>query len=145
MLKFKIPGHPVGKARPRFVANRNGKGGRAYSTETTINYEALVKSIASKALEQNPEFPPNKAYHVTMQIDVAVPASWSKKRKAMALNGLICPTTKPDIDNVEKIIFDGLNGIVWNDDKQVVDVTKNKRYAEMPSVFVSVEVIGEAA
>lgn len=49
-----------------------------------------------------------------------------------------------DIDNLEKNILDGMNGIVWNDDSQVVKVTKEKRLDRArPRVDVTVEkVIG---
>ena len=38
-------------------------------------------------------------------------------------------TTKPDADNVSKLI-DGLNGIAWHDDAQVVNLTVHKRSRE---------------
>jgi Holliday junction resolvase RusA-like endonuclease len=31
------------------------------------------------------------------------------------------PTRRTDADNVSKLVFDSLNGIIWEDDKQVVD------------------------
>ena len=40
------------------------------------------------------------------------------------------------MDNIIKIICDGLNGIAWKDDAQVVEVSAAKTYAEFPSVTV---------
>lgn len=40
---------------------------------------------------------------------------------------------------MEKAIFDGMNGVVWKDDVQVVEVRKRKRYAETPGVVVIVK------
>lgn len=71
-------------------------------------------------------------------IDVAIPASWSKKKQAQALAGELLPTTKPDVDNIVKAIGDGLNGVVWRDDSQVSDVIARKRYAEKPQVRVQI-------
>ena len=65
-------------------------------------------------------------------IAVAVPASKSKKWKAAALAGAIRPTSKPDIDNVIKSSFDGLNLVVWVDDSQVVELKTAKWYSDAP-------------
>ena len=52
------------------------------------------------------------------------------------LNNEINVTKKPDCDNIAKIILDSLNKIAYHDDSQVVDLHVNKRYAEMPYVYV---------
>ena len=56
----------------------------------------------------------------------------SKKWKAAALAGAIRPTSKPDIDNVIKSSFDGLNMVVWVDDSQVVELKTAKWYSDAP-------------
>jgi Holliday junction resolvase RusA-like endonuclease len=45
--------------------------------------------------------------------------------------GVIRPITKPDVDNFAKVI-DALNGIVWRDDNQVVELTVSKFYSARP-------------
>lgn len=50
-------------------------------------------------------------------------------------------TIKPDLDNIEKIVLDGLNGIAFKDDKQVIDSHTKKRYCrdgEAPVLAVRV-------
>ncbi|MCO7656007.1 RusA family crossover junction endodeoxyribonuclease, partial [Pseudomonas aeruginosa] len=42
------------------------------------------------------------------------------------------------MDNVIKAIYDGLNGVVWKDDVQVVKAVVGKRYGETPGVRVKV-------
>ena len=61
-----------------------------------------------------------------------------EEKKVQAAEGLIPASKKPDIDNCEKAIFDGMNSVVWVDDVQVVQVSKRKRYAETPGVVVIV-------
>jgi Holliday junction resolvase RusA-like endonuclease len=139
MLKFTVPGTPVGKGRPR-VTTRGGKFASMYTPEKTVNYEGLVAHSAKVAMNGRPLFDGPAA--VTLEILCQVPASWSQKKRAQALAGQVYPTTKPDIDNVEKAIFDGLNGVVWRDDVQVVDVSKRKRYADTPGVWVTIIPIG---
>ena len=67
-----------------------------------------------------------------------IPSSWSLKDKAAALAGEIVPSVKPDIDNFIKIICDALNGIVWIDDKQVVQVNAAKLYSDNPRTDITV-------
>ena len=54
-------------------------------------------------------------------------------------------TKKPDADNVVKAVFDGMNGVVWRDDVQAVDLVVRKRYGATPGVFVRVTPCGAAA
>ena len=66
-----------------------------------------------------------------------VPASLSKRKRALALEGRLFPVTRPDFDNHYKMV-DALNKIVWRDDAQVVSVVGHKRYAETPRLVIDV-------
>lgn len=55
--------------------------------------------------------------------------------------GKIFPTKKPDIDNVIKVIADALNGVAYDDDKQIIDVSARKVYSETPRVDVRIRII----
>lgn len=129
-----IPGVPVGKGRPKFA--RRGNFVSTYTPEKTASYENLVKVKAEEAMVGRTLI--EGAVMVVMHLFVTPPASWSNKKQAQALAGEIYPTTKPDIDNVEKSIFDAINEIVWKDDKQVVDVIKCKRYGPVAKAMVEV-------
>lgn len=39
------------------------------------------------------------------------------------------PSTKPDLDKLERATWDALTGVVWRDDAQVVDGARRKLYA----------------
>ena len=133
-LHFVVPGDPVGKGRAR--AAKRGKFITLYTPEKTANYEGLIAHAAMVAMAGRGLF--LGAVAVELDIRVKIPASWSLKRKAAAVRGEIAATKKPDIDNVEKAIFDGMNGVVWKDDVQAVEVKKRKRYADTPGVVVIV-------
>lgn len=47
---------------------------------------------------------------------------------------IIRPAKKPDCDNIAKIILDSLNGIAYEDDKQITSLTVEKYYGDMPKV-----------
>nr|WP_325053292.1 RusA family crossover junction endodeoxyribonuclease [Pseudomonas tructae] len=109
---------------------------RMHSTKRSISYEGLIamvgtEAMAGRALLEGPVM-------VEMRIVLGIPKSMPKKRQAQALAGEIFPTKKPDMDNVIKAIYDGLNGVVWKDDVQVVDAIVRKRYGEVPGVHVNV-------
>ena len=137
MIIFTIPGTPVGKGRPKFA--RRGASVTTYTPEKTASYENLVKVKAEEAMVGREVIA--GAVAVTILLFITPPASWSNKKMLQALNHEIMPTTKPDIDNVIKGIFDAMNEIVWNDDKQVVDVTIRKRYANTARATVEVRPI----
>lgn len=73
---------------------------------------------------------------VEIRAKMEVPASWSRKRRNAALGGLQRPTGRPDCDNIGKICLDALNGLVWKDDSQVVDLKIIKLYDEQPALEV---------
>ena len=133
-LQFTVPGEPVGKGRAR--AAKRGKFITIYTPEKTANYEGLIAHAAMIAMFGRPLL--MGPVSVELDIRVSIPGSWSMKRKAAAVRGEVAATKKPDIDNVEKALFDGMNGVVWKDDVQAVQVTKRKRYAETPGVVVIV-------
>jgi Holliday junction resolvase RusA-like endonuclease len=136
-VEFFVPGAAVGKQRP--IAGRSfGTGFTKLRTpEKTVNYEGLVGWTASQAMKGTPLF--DGAVHATITICCAVPASWSGVKQQRALTGVIRPTTKPDMDNVLKALFDAMNGVVFKDDVQVVSLTAAKRYSDSPGVWVRVQ------
>jgi Holliday junction resolvase RusA-like endonuclease len=133
-VSFFVPGQPQGKQRAKIV--KIGGFSRMATPKKTVAYEGLVAHAAHAAM--NGLAPIAGPVAVTIDIVCQVPASWSQRKQTDAIAGRILPTTKPDVDNVEKALFDGMNGVVWNDDVQVVRVTKGKRYGAAPGVTVEV-------
>jgi len=131
---FVVPGVPVGKGRPKFA--RRGNFVATYTPAKTASYENLVKLAAHTAMRGKP--PIEGPVRLELKMFVPAPASWSRKKRELALGGAVLPTTKPDIDNVLKGICDAMNGVVFLDDKQVCEVSVTKRYAATPEVAVHV-------
>ena len=129
-----MPGQPVGKGRPRATV-RAGRA-RLYTPAKTEKYEARVALFAQQAMAGRPVMAGPVALSVTALFPI--PTSWPKKRQAAARAGTEQHTKRPDADNCAKAILDGLNGVVWKDDSQVVTLSIEKRYAEVPRVEVLV-------
>lgn len=131
-LRFSIPGEPRGKGRPRFGRSRSGFA-VAYTDAKTASYENLVKLAARQAGAQPIEGP----LDVYLCAFFTVPQSWSKKRRLDALTGREGPG-KFDLDNILKAVLDGLNGIAFHDDKQIVTIQAAKRFSDVARCEVSV-------
>lgn len=129
-LSFFVEGKPVAKARPRF--NRNS--GNVFTPKKTTDFENKIIVAAAKKYFQAPMIDTPLTVHVCCYIKV--PKSWSKKDKQKALDGLLKPLSRPDIDNYLKGVLDALNGVIYKDDSQVVYASVLKRYSDKEGVSV---------
>ena len=130
-VQFVIPGPPKGKGRPRF---RNaGAFVTTYTPKDTANYENLVRLMyEAKCKSQKLE----GAIRADIIGYFPIPASTSKKRTQMMVEGKIRYTKKIDCDNLAKIVLDSLNKIAFDDDSQVCELVVQKRYSTEPRVAV---------
>jgi Holliday junction resolvase RusA-like endonuclease len=131
---IELAGEPKGKGRPRF----SRKGGFAYTPQPTRNYEAALRYAGQ--IKMADAAPIEGALKVEVLAAFPVPQSWSKIKQARAYAGTLRPTGRPDLDNVLKML-DGLNGVVWRDDAQIVDARIVKRYSDRPRLRIEVEQI----
>ena len=135
IVMYTVYGEPVGKGRPRFA--RRGNFVSTYSPQKTKTYEDEIRMMAKAAMGSSEvlETPAT----VAIYIRVGIPTSFSKQKRKDALEGILKPTKKPDADNILKCFLDAMNGIVYLDDKQVVNIHLTKLYAEIPAVEVMVK------
>lgn len=134
MIRFTVPGLPQGKGRARFG------NGRTYTPAKTVAYEGLI-ALAGQDVMDGRELLEGPV-HLCIDAYFPIPKSWSAKRKQEATSGLAWHTSKPDSDNIMKAVGDGLNGVIWKDDSQIVMARILKQYGETPRLEVRVETIG---
>ena len=132
MIRFVVPGLPRAKQRPRVT-----KSGQAYTPGETVVYEAWVRQCAHTAM--NDKEPLAGPLSVALTVYLPIPGSWSKKKRQEAAQGILKPMVKPDVSNVAKSIEDGMEGVVYPDDKAICKLSVDKRYSGMPSVVVEIE------
>src|SRR5258708_2506226 len=106
-ISFTIPGEAVPFAR----AGALGK--RRFTPKKQGDFMGAVRTIAANAMQGAAPF--DGPVSMTVEATYLVPASWSKKRRAAAH----WKASKPDADNLAKILKDSLNAIVFADDAQV--------------------------
>lgn len=133
-ITFVVNGDPIGKIRHRSTILPNGMI-HNYNSKKNTDYEKLV---AVEYKRQCPNIYFIGELEVIINVFFPIPNSWSKKKKQSALMGEFRPQTKPDCDNVSKIILDSLNKIAFDDDKQVTDLHTHKYYSEEPRVEVTI-------
>ncbi len=142
--RFEVPGVPRGQERNRHRI-ATGKGGRQfvanYLPKQTRAEQAAVRLFAQQAMEGRP--PLEGPIELRMTAYMPIPASWSQKKQAMALAGIILPTGRPDFDNLAKSIADGIRQIAIKDDAQVVSAHLWKRYSDRPRAVVELRCMGQ--
>jgi Holliday junction resolvase RusA-like endonuclease len=101
---------------------------RAYDAAPARDFKSWVKSCALDA--KIPRAEARVPLHLKVVVQLLKPPSATKKRRY--------PVTRPDTDNYLKGILDGLNGIAWCDDSQIVSIHVTKIYHDTPGVVVEI-------
>lgn len=140
MIKMTILGEPVAQHRPRITTV--GKFPRMYKTAKDNTYREKLYWEAKKL----GIVPIDRKIQVTVELDIfrPIPKSFSKRKVLEAQASVLRPTTKPDIDNYIKQIFDALNGLIWEDDAQIVSVKARKFYDRVPRLELEIDTINDA-
>jgi Holliday junction resolvase RusA-like endonuclease len=135
MVTFKVDADPVGKQRARYA--KRGNFVQTYTPDKTRNYESLIKEAAIEAMgSSEPLETPVTLY---LYIRAPIPKSLPKKRMEACLNGLEKPIKKPDASNVLKSVEDAMNGVVYKDDSQIVNIHVSKVYSSVSGVDVCIK------
>lgn len=112
-IRFTLPFRAVPKER-----HRHGVG-RSFTPERTRNFESEVRRVAAPLMRGLSPF--TGAVEVSVLFIFKVPKSWPPARRRAALEGIVRPVARPDLDNIEKSIFDALNKLVHSDDAILAD------------------------
>lgn len=138
----------AGKGRPKF--SMHGGFARVYTPAKTRAFESAIKDAAMTAMAAKGLLPLNEALGVEVLALMPIPESWSVKKRAAAIAGDIMPTTKPDWENIGKLL-DGANHypplfkgdkkkypIIWQDDSNIVSAHVLKFYSIDPKLVIKV-------
>jgi Holliday junction resolvase RusA-like endonuclease len=107
-------------------------------------YDRLEKEYRTSILSQLPnDFKMfEKEVHIT-RLEFIFPAlkSFTKKQMEMLNNReIIYHTSRPDVDNCRKLIFDSMTGLIYKDDSKIC--TENnviKRYGIKPGILIQLK------
>ena len=145
-VSFTVQGVPVGKARARHrhVVTKAGKEfTQSYTPAKTRNYETAVRLEYERQVG-GVMFDRENALEMRLTIYKPIPKSATKRKREQMINGYLRPAKKPDTTNITKSVEDGLNGVAYHDDSQIVDSHAQAFYSEWPCVQVTISVVGIA-
>ena len=126
MIEVIIPGDPVSQKR-----HRDSKHGGKYDPSKKDK-----KRIRNLFLQHKPTKPLECLLRVDIYAFFETPKSWSKKKRKEARGKFRSKT--PDVDNLQKIIFDALNKYVYKDDAQIVSSKTEKYYSTKPCTVIRI-------
>lgn len=122
-MQFIVNAEPRGKMRPKFST----KGGfaRGYQSKKDKEWEnSIRKAFLNAGGEKIDGF-----CSINIKATFRIPKSYSKKKKEQIINHNEPFLKTPDVDNIMKSVLDALNGVAYDDDKQVVMAKCSKSYA----------------
>jgi len=128
-IQFTVKGVPVAKGRPKF--STRGGFARAYTPKKTREAE---EDFLEQALHSKPAEPILGAVMLKVDFHYVKP----KSRKKFHFW-----TTKPDLDNLVKLVKDSLNGVFWKDDSQIINISARKVYGSSNKTEVMIEELDE--
>lgn len=136
-IAFCVPTEPVGKGRPRSTIVAGYV--RVYTPPKTAAYERMVATYAKLAMGSRA--PLTGPLSASMLFRYSVPKSFTKARRraVLAWEGPDYYLGRYDADNLTKAVLDALNGVVFNDDKQIVRLVVLKRPDANPGVDILVK------
>lgn len=124
VIQFWVNGIPKGQPRPRAFA-RNGKA-RVHDPCTAEGWKGLIALAARPLLPRTPLAGP---IWVDRHFYFPRPKRLQRKRDPI---DLIPHTAKPDIDNLDKALFDALTTLgVWRDDSLIFGGLGTKHYVAL--------------
>lgn len=162
-ITFRVPGKPHGQGRARatsaggFARVYKAKGDKLY--ESRVAEAFYIADLQRRALPLTACYVPNPAQGAILLTVVAVYGPPKSMKKAIRKHfAELTPTTlfdewgalrfdpahrtqRPDLSNIVKAVEDGLNGLAWVDDKQVVGERAMKHYGPEDCVWVRIEEI----
>ena len=136
-IEFTVLGEPSAQMRHRSFSKGNFKG--TYDPSKDIKKDFLL-TVQNKA----PQEPITGPIKLVVVFYFGRPKNHYRTGKNSAMLRDDCPEWHiaiKDIDNLQKLIFDALNGIFWKDDKQICWVDAQKRYSERPRTEVRLTTI----
>lgn len=135
MICLDLYGEPIAKIRPRF--KRRGQFVSTYDPQEKLKdgYSWQVKSQYRSPPLTCPIF-------LDVCFHMPIPKGTSKIRQRQMCAGLIHHIKRPDLDNLVKFL-DYLNGIIFENDSQIVELRAKKIYSSNPGTVIRIKTFDE--
>jgi len=140
-IRFEVPGDPRGKGSVRATIigkKTTNPMARTFTDPETRSYMATIQQHAQAAMDDRGLAP------LKGPVVLGIRAYRRKGRPGTGVGDqaaemdALRPTSVADADNYAKAVGDGLNGVCFLDDAQVVRLVVEKRFSERPRMEVAV-------
>jgi len=130
VLDVRVFGLPIAQGRPRARAFQHHGATRVsvYDPATSRDWK---RTVLAQVLPQKPPAPVEGPLVMVVEFLMPRPQSLPKRETFHV--------KRPDVSNMIKAIEDALNGIVYRDDSQIVDLRATKTYSPSPGVRIRIE------
>lgn len=105
------------------------KDGHAYTPNKTVRYEKYTKALYYKKYREIFLKGAISAHILVYSMRPKYHYGTGKNSLKLKKRAPEYDLTKPDVDNIAKIILDALNGIAYKDDNQIIELYIKKSYA----------------
>lgn len=117
---FFVNGRPIPQGSLKFI---NGNAIHVRAQDLAL-WRADIANAARRAQVQKAE----EGVEVNVIFQLARPKTVTRKE----------PFKRPDIDKLARAVLDGLTGVAYNDDEQVVKLVVTKEYAENQGAWIKI-------
>ncbi len=142
-LQFDFPMIPVPKQSFRIT-----RRGHRYQSSNVVQAERSISIMARKQIPKCFEIWTGPVRVEKLSFVFLPPASFSKAKKQAirSMPGVYAKTTKPDTDNLEKLLWDSLEGLLFKNDAQIFDKRKvSKVYGIKPGIQLEIREVKDMA
>lgn len=129
VVEIWVPGVPIAKQRPRVTITRRGRV-YAYTPRETREWEQVVGWEARRHWTGDPHEGP---------LEIWLEFYFPRPRRGRS------PWPLVDVDNAGKAVLDGLKGVVYPNDVQVVKLHISKAFGDEPGVSIRIAEADAAA
>lgn len=121
MKKFFVRGRPVPQGSLKFIQGR--------PIHVRANDLALWRADIARNAQEAGYTPVSGAVHVVIMFCMKPPKTVTRRY----------PHVKPDLDKLIRAVLDGLTGVAYEDDSQVVFIEASKCYSEREGAWIGIE------
>jgi Holliday junction resolvase RusA-like endonuclease len=124
---------PSPKERPRMA-----KGGQVYNTQRTAKAEKDIRFLIQSEVSKKQIHITDKPVIVKIRFNYEYPKKLSQEKRLLADLEMLYKSTRPDLDNLAKLVLDAMNGLIYFDDGQVCKLVCEKRYSKQEGIELKV-------
>ena len=124
-ISITIPGKPIPLKRPRLGL------GKIYDSQADIK-----KRTYWEIRNQTDTIPTSEPVNLSISFFMQIPRSLSNKKKTQ-LDGKP-HSSRPDLDNLIKFYLDVCNGLLYDDDSQIYNISSSKVYSSHPRTEITI-------